>query len=93
MKTEALLTNLPTGFHDGGPQATLEKIHNGMISQGRKAHKAVLESIDKLHVNGDDPAALADLRHRTTMWSNALQVDATMGQTLKNTISSILQKF
>ncbi|PYC28635.1 EscF/YscF/HrpA family type III secretion system needle major subunit [Pseudomonas mosselii] len=86
------MTNISGGFYDG-THNTMDMVHEGMVKQAQQANKAVLESLQKLNEKSDDPALLADMRHRSNIWSNVFQVDATLGQTFKNTISSILQKF
>ncbi|PMZ90499.1 MULTISPECIES: EscF/YscF/HrpA family type III secretion system needle major subunit [unclassified Pseudomonas] len=86
------MPGISSGFHDGTSN-TMDMVHEGMVKQAREANKAVLESLSKLNEKSDDPALLADMRHRSNIWSNVFQVDATLGQTFKNTISSILQKF
>jgi type III secretion protein F len=86
------MTNISSGFYDGTSN-TMDMVHEGMIKQAQQANKAVLDALQKLNEKSDDPALLADMRHRSNIWSNVFQVDATLGQTFKNTISSILQKF
>lgn len=86
------MTNISSGFYDG-TNNTMDMVHKGMVEQVQKANKDVLDSLEKLNKKSDDPALLADMRHRTNIWSNVFQVDATLGQTFKNTLSSILQKF
>ncbi|BCJ06258.1 EscF/YscF/HrpA family type III secretion system needle major subunit [Pseudomonas sp. RtIB026] len=86
------MTNISSGFYDG-TNNTMDMVHEGMVKQAQQANKAVLDALQKLNEKSDDPALLADMRHRSNIWSNVFQVDATLGQTFKNTISSILQKF
>ncbi|KNX78703.1 MULTISPECIES: EscF/YscF/HrpA family type III secretion system needle major subunit [Pseudomonas] len=86
------MTNISSGFYDGTSN-TMDMVHEGMVKQAQQANKAVLDALQKLNEKSDDPALLADMRHRSNIWSNVFQVDATLGQTFKNTISSILQKF
>ncbi len=72
---------------------TLTNLHEGMREQVQQAEKSVNDSLRRLNEKSDDPALLANMRHRTNLWSNVFQVEATVARSIKDLLSAILSKF